>query len=349
LCEKHGDNDNLFVALWNVWLTTAIRDVAAARPLSKKLLLLTERTEDAALRLEAHHSAWYTCFAAGEPAAARGHCDEGRRLYDFERHCSLASSYGGHDPGVCARQWGALVEWLLGYADTALVSAREGTQLAERLRHPLTLEHALFNQSVLHLFRQEPDMAFAKANEGAAWAADQRLALLWDPDILRGSALLGQGAVEEAVASTRAGLAARDVFGWPLGRQFLMTLAAEVFEAAGDPDAALAALANAESTVAANGEHWWEAEIHRRRGMLQVARDAVGEGESCFQRSIAVARRQQAKSLELRAATSLARLWGEQGRRREARELLAPVYGWFTEGFDTPDLKEARRLLGELV
>src|SRR5262249_25531635 len=208
---------------------------------------------------------------------------------------------------------------------------------------------ALFNQSVLHLFRREPDMALAKANEGAAWAADQRLALLWDPDILRGHALLGHGAIEEAVASTRTGLAARDVSGWPLGRQFLMTLAAEALEAAGDADAALAALANAEATTAANGEHWWEAEIHRRKGLLLVARNAVAEGQSCFERSLAVARRQQAKSLELRAAMSLARLWGEQGRRAEARELLAPVYGWVTEGVDTGDPKEASSLLGWLA
>ena len=153
LCETAGTKGQLFIALWNLWLTTSVRNIEAGRPLSKRLLLLTDdRQDDRALRLEAHHSAWFTHFCAGEPAVARDHCNEGRRLYDFEQHHSLAFSYGGHDPGVCARQWGALVEWLLGYPDTAVVSAREGFHLAERLHHPLTLEHALFNEAVLAFF-----------------------------------------------------------------------------------------------------------------------------------------------------------------------------------------------------
>jgi len=347
LCETSGDKSQLFIAMWNLWLTTGIRNIEAARPLSKRLLLLTDQQDNSALRLEAHHSAWYTHFCAGEPAVARGHCDEGRRLYNFEQHCSLAFSYGGHDPGVCARQWGALVEWLLGYPDKAVTSVRDGFHLAERLHHPLTLEHALFNEAVLRLFRRESDIAFRCANDAASLAADQRLALLWDPDILRGSALLERGAADEAIASIRAGLAAREA--WPLGRQYQMTLASEVLQHAGDHDGAHAALAVAERVISTNGERWWEAEIHRRRGLLLLSERRLSESQASFETSIRIARAQQAKSLELRAATSLAWLWGEQGRRAEAHQLLAPIYGWFTEGFDTADLKEAKTLLEALA
>ena len=349
LCERSGDEHQLFVALWNVWLTTGVRDIEAARPISNRLLVLTERRDNSALRLEAHHSAWYTCFASGQPAAARSHCNEGRRLYDFEEHRSLAFSYGGHDPGVCARQWGALVEWLLGYPDTAVDSARDGSHLAERLRHPLTLEHALFNEAILCLFRREPQIALQRAKDAAAWAADQRLALLWDPDILRGGALLGLGEVEEAVAATRAGLGARAVGGWVLGVPYFMALVSEVLQRAGDRDGTVATLAEAEAVMAASGERWWEAEIHRLKGVLLLSAGSLPESQASFEAALRIARAQQAKSLELRAATSLACLFGEQGKRVEARELLAPVYGWFTEGFDTADLKEAKRLLDQLA
>jgi class 3 adenylate cyclase/predicted ATPase len=349
LCETSGDKGQLFIALWNLWLTRGIRNIEAARTLSKRLLLLTDQQDDSALRLEAHHSAWYTHFCAGEPAVARGHCDEGRRLYNFEQHRSLAFSYGGHDPGVCARQWGALVEWLLGYPDKAVTSVRDGIHLAERLHHPLTLEHALFNEAVLHLFRRESDIAYRCADDAASLAADQRLTLLWDPDILRGSALLERGAADEAIASIRAGLAAREAVEWALGRHYQMTLASEVLQHAGDHDGALAALAVAERVISTIGERWWEPEIHRRRGLLLLSERRLPESQASFETSIRIARAQQAKSLELRAATSLARLWGERGRRAEAQQLLAPVYSWFTEGFDTADLKEAKTLLDALA
>ena len=347
LCDKCGDADNLFVALWNLWLTTSIRNVDAARPLSSQLLILSERQEDSALRLEAHHSAWFTRFGAGEPAPAREHCDEGRRLYDFDRHHSLGLLYGGHDPGVCAYQHGALLDWLLGYPDKAVASIREAVSLAKRLRHPLSLSHALIYGSVLHLFRREPDIAFQRVSDAEALAAEQRIARVLDTNVLRGAALLANDELELATASIRAGLAGRKA--WQLAHQYQLTLVAEVLARGGDYDGALAALAEAEAAIHAGAERWWEAEIHRRKGVILLSRNLVGESEASFERSLAIARRQQAKSPELRATRDLARLWGEQGRRAEARELLAPVYGWFSEGFDTTDLKEAAALLDELV
>jgi class 3 adenylate cyclase/predicted ATPase len=349
LSEKTGDSNHLFVALWNLWMTTAVRSPDAARPLSSRLLTLARVQDDIGLRLQAHHSAWFTHFNAGEPSPARSHSDEGRRLYDVEQHRSLAFLYGGHDAGVCARNYGAFVKWLLGYPDEALASSNDGVRLAERLGHPLSLEHALLYQAVLHLFRREPGPAFQRANDAEALAGEQRLALLMDANILRGSALLAQGAIEQAGGSTRAGLAARQGVSWQLFYPYHLALASEVLERLGNSDAALVALAEAEAASETSGQRWWEAEIRRLRGVCLLSQKDVAESEACFQRSIGIARRQQAKSLELRAAMSLARLWGERGRRAEAHELLAPVYGWFTEGFDTADLKEAKALLAELA
>ena len=348
LCEARGDADQLFVALWNFWMTTAIRDVDAARPLSDQLLVLSRTPGYKVLRLQAHHSAWFTCFNGGDPSAALNHCDEGRHLYDIARHRSLAALYGGHDPGVCAWMTGAFAEWLLGYPDKALARINGAVNLAERLGHPLSLDIAILYEAVVHLLRREPEIALRRAYDAETFAAEQRLALLLDPNILRGNALLAQGAIENAAASVREGLAARQEIGWNLFRPYHLGIVSEVLGRAGDHQDAATALADAQGAIDASNERWWEAEIHRLKGVLLLSQGKIADSEPCFERSIRIARRQQAHSLELRAATSLARLWGEQGRRAEARELLAPVYGWFTEGFDTADLKDARALLDEL-
>jgi len=243
LCETTGDTDRLFVALWNSWLNTSRRDIGAARRLSDRLLILTKTQSDSALRLEAHHSAWFTRFYAGEPSPARSHCDEGRGLYDFERHRSLALSYGGHDPGVCARQTGAWSEWLLGYPDRALASIRDAVHLAERLGHPLSLDIAYLYEAVIHLFRREPDIALQRAHAAEVLAAEQRLALNLEPNILRGGALLAQGAIDRAVASMQEGIAAAAV--WQLYRPYHLALYAEALGRVGDYDGALTALADA--------------------------------------------------------------------------------------------------------
>jgi class 3 adenylate cyclase/predicted ATPase len=348
LCEKINDA-RLFVALWNLWLTTAMRDIDAARPLSNQLLILTKIEDDSALRLQAHHSAWFTRFYAGEPAPAYGHCAEGRRLYDFERHRSHAFLYGGHDPGVCAHLNGAWLEWLLGYPEKALASVDYGVRLGERLAHPLSLHQAFFYGAVLHLFRREPEMVLPYVRAGEVVATEQGVALYMEPEILRSGAILDQGAAREAAASLGESLAERQAIGRRLHGPYQLALLCEGLARAGHREGAIAALAEAEAAIETSGQRWWEAEIHRLRGTLLLSSQRFTECEACFERAINVAQQQQARSLELRAATSLARLWGEQRRRAEARNLLAPVYGWFTEGFDTADLKEAKALLDELT
>ena len=203
--------------------------------------------------------------------------------------------------------------------------------------------------SVVYLNRREPERALRLVEAAEVLAAEQRLSLLLEPRMLRGVALLGQGAVDEAIAAIREGVTnwtrlARTIL-LPYGLAFL----AEGLARHGDRAAALATLREGLATADATGEHMWDAELHRVTGTVLLAENKPDEGQASLQQALRIAQAQQAKSLELRAATSLARLWGEQGRRTEARDLLAPVYGWFTEGFDTADLREAKALLDELT
>jgi class 3 adenylate cyclase/tetratricopeptide (TPR) repeat protein len=346
LADRSGSPQQQFDALYGVWQSTNMSGgSAAASPLSARLLSMTEQEKDDGLRLQAHHSAWATWAFAGDPAKTRGHTDAGRLLYDPEKHASHRFVYGGHDPGACARLLGSWAEWLLGYPDKALASIADSLSLAERIAHPFTLSLALTFSAVLHLNRREPERALSLVDAVEALAAEQRLSLTLEPGILRGAALVGQGAVEEAIARIREGVTKSTRLGRPYGLAFL----AESLARHGDRAAALAALQEGLEIACTTGEHGWDAELHRLAGTVLLAENKLNEGEASLQQAIRIAQDQQAKSLELRAARDLARLWGEQGRRTEARDLLAAVYSWFTEGFDTADLKEAKALLDQLA
>ncbi len=310
---------------------------------------MAELEGDDGLRLQAHHSGWSTWSLAGDPAKAREHTDAGRQLYDPNRHGSHRLVYGGHDPGVCARYMGAYAEWLLGYPEKSLASTAESLALAGRIAHPFTLSTALIMTSVVYLNRREPEQALRQLEAAEALAAEQRLSLMLEPGILRGVALVGHDAVDEAIACIREGVTNWTRLGHTIFLPYGSAFLAEGLARHGDRAAALAALREGLDIADATGEHFWDAELHRVTGMVLLAENKLDEGQASLRQAIRTAKAQQAKSLELRAARDLARLWGEQGRRAEAHDLLAPVYGWFTEGFDTADLKAAKALLDELT
>ena len=347
LAERRGDVRQLFTAVYGLWQSANgaghIRD---CRRLSNRLQQLAAAEPDDELRLEAHHSAWATSLFAGEPTAAREHCEAGRRLYDLERHHLLRRFYGGHDPGACACYFGAQAQWLLGYPDDALTLGRHGLALAERISDPFSLVTASLYNAMVHLNRGEPELALQRLAAAEALAAEQRLGLVLVPEILRGSALTAQGALEEAVACLRRGL----VGGPNVTRVRTYGLAelAETLSRQGEHGAALAAAKEGLQAQEETGHSQWHAELHRLEGIALLRLNKLEDAQSALEQALRVARRQQAKAYELRAACDLARLWGEQRRRADARDLLAPVYGWFTEGFDTADLKEAKALLEEL-
>jgi class 3 adenylate cyclase/tetratricopeptide (TPR) repeat protein len=346
LAESSGSPQQRFDALYGVWQATNMSGgTAAASPLSARLLSMTEQEGDDGLRLQALHSVWATSAFAGDPAKTREHTDAGRLLYDPEKHASHRFVYGGHDPGACALLLGAWAEWLLGYPEKALASSADSVSLAERVAHPFTLGLALTRGAVLHLNRREPERALSLVEAAEALAAEQRLSLPFEPGMVHGAALVGHSAAEEAIARIREGITKSAGPGRPYGLAFL----AQGLAQHGDRAAALAALREGFEITHTTGEHGWDAELHRLVGTVLLAENKLNEGEASLRQAMRIAQAQQAKSLELRAVRDLARLWSEQGRRTEARDLVAPVYSWFTEGFDTADLKEAKALLDQLA
>jgi tetratricopeptide (TPR) repeat protein len=350
LAEHQGSTRQLFTAVYGLW-TSALGGghltATTSRGLSDQLLQLTADGADEGLRLQAHHCAWTTCLFGGEPVAAREHCEAGHRLYDTERHRSHRLLYGGHDPGVCARFISGQVTWLLGYPDEALALGRAALSLGERIAHPFTLVSALLFNGVLHLDCGEPETALQLLAAAEALAAEQRLGLVVEPRFIRGAALSAQGAFEEGVAFLREGLAGR--LGAIQFRPFALARLAEALLHQDAHSNALATTKNGLRITEETGHRQLEAEFHRLEGIALTGLNRIEEAQHAFAEALRIARKQQAKSYELRAATSLARLWGEQGRRAEARDLLAPLYGSFTEGFDTADLKDAKRLLDQLT
>jgi tetratricopeptide (TPR) repeat protein len=347
LAERCRDGRQLIVAIYGQWQGGA-GNVAAGIPLSKKLLALTAAaTADSGLRLQAHHSAWATGLMGGEPAVGREHCAAGRRLYDIEAHRSHRLLFGGHDPGVCARMVSGQVEWVLGFPDAALAMAREATDLAEQLHHPLSLELAMFCKTLLHLDRCEPELALPQLAAIELLAAEQRLVFMHSPEVFRGGALLLQGELRDALAVLRVGLQTPP--GRGVSRPYGLVCLAQAMALSGAPAAALALIDEGMAMMEAVGHHQYEPEFYRVRGIALREQNDVAGSQAAFAEALRSARRRQMKAYELRAATDLARLWGEEGRREEARELLAPLYGWFTEGFDTQDLKDAKALLDALA
>jgi tetratricopeptide (TPR) repeat protein len=255
------------------------------------------------------------------------------------------------DPEVFCLTQVSWALWMLGYAEQALTRSRQACALAQKLSHPYSLTYALVFASALSMFRREAQRVQEQAEAAIALAREQGFARWLAVGIgWRGWALAEQGAVQEGLAQLRQAPAVG------LSQQPLRL--AEIYGKAGQAEAGLRVLTEALAAVSKNGERRFEAELYRLQGEL-LLRQSTGmgssptalvevEAETCFRRAIDVARAQHAKSFELRATMSLSRLWQRQGQHHAARDTLALVYGWFTEGFDTPDLQEAKALLGAL-
>jgi predicted ATPase len=358
LCQQVGETSQLFPALWGLWMFYFIRaELQTARELGEQLLSLAQSVQDPALVLEGHHALWPVLCFLGELAPTRVHLEQGLALYDLQQHGSLAFFYGGHDPGACCRYFAGVALWLMGYPDQALKKSHEALTLAQEVSHPYSLAMALDFATRLHQFRREWPAVQERAEAMIALSSEQGFALTfaWGT-IMRGWVLAEQGQGEEGIAQMRQGLAACRATGAELTRPFYLTLLAEAYGKVGQVEEGLQVLAEALDAVDKSGERFCEAELYRLKGELTLAQSSVQslgasvqtEAAACFLKAIEVARKQQAKSWELRAAMSLARLWQQQDKKDEARQMLAEIYGWFTEGFDTKDLQEAKALLEEL-
>jgi predicted ATPase len=284
-------------------------------------------------------------------ASAREHLEQSLALYNPHKYRSHAFLYG-YDSGVHCLSFLAWAQWYLGYPDQAMRSIHEALRLAQESSHPFSLAFALSFAAWLHLLRREAQTAQERAATAIALSTDQEF-LFWESwgTVLRGSALSEQGQSAEGIALMRQGIAAWRATAAELQLPYYLALLVEAHGKAGQAAEGLRVLGEALTTVRKTGECQHEAELYRLKGEILLTQDVPDqhEAENNLRQAIDIARSQQAKSWELRAATSLARLWQSQSKREEARELLEPVYGWFTEGFDTADLIEAKALLDVLA
>jgi class 3 adenylate cyclase/predicted ATPase len=352
LCQQVGETLDLIPVLFGLWRFYVQRSqLHTARELGEILLRLAQQAHDPALAVVAHYALGQTWLCLGVLPAARQHLDEGIAHYTPDQRRAPVFRMG-FDPGVGCRAFAARTLWLLGYPEQALARLHEALALAHELSHPYSLAFArAFAAFVSQLRRDVPavhehaEAAVALSTEQGfpGWAAMGRSLWGW------ALALQGQGA--EGMAQVRQGIAAWRATGAALTVPYFCTLLADVCDHLGHTEDGLQALAGAHTLVEQHDERYWEAEVCRLRGVLLLRQPGTSqaEPEAWLRRALDVARRQQAKSLELRAAMSLAHLWQQQGQQAEALQLLAPVYGWFTEGFDTADLQEAKALLDTIV
>jgi class 3 adenylate cyclase/predicted ATPase len=352
LCQQVEDAPQLCPVLFGLWYFYLVRaEFQTARELAEQLLTVAQCVPDPTLLLVAHRVLGQTLASLGELPAAHVHLEQGIALYDPQQHHALALQYG-QDPGVICRAWAALTLRLLGYPDQALESITVSLTLAQDLAHPYSLAYALMWAAVVHQFRREQRAAQARAEELLALAREQGFAhWVAAGTIWQGWVQSEQGQRTEGIAQMRQGVAGWRASGVELWRPYFLALLAEAYGNGGQAEEGLRVLGEALAAVEKTGERFYEAELYRLQGELwlrRVGSDAL-QAETCFQHALDIARSQHAKSLELRAATSLSQLWQKQGKRTEAHALLAPIYGWFTEGFDTADLQEAKALLEELA
>jgi adenylate cyclase len=315
------------------------------------LLRLAQHVDDPALAVVAYYALGYTWLCLGALPAARQYLEEGIARYTPDQRRAPVFRIG-QDLGVGCRIYTAMTLWLLGYPDQALARVHEALALAHELSHSYSLAFARCQAAIVSQFRRDAPAVHEHAEAAVALSTEQGFPQ-WMAvgTILYGWALAMQGQGEEGMAWVRQGIAAVRATGAVLNVPYFCALPAEVSAHLGRTEDGIQALAEVHTLVEQREGHWWEAEISRLRGVLLLRQTGTSqaEAEAWLQRALDVARRQEAKALELRAAMSLSRLWQQQGKQAEAHALLAPIYSWFTEGFDTKDLQEAKVLLEALA
>jgi DNA-binding winged helix-turn-helix (wHTH) protein/predicted ATPase len=350
LYQQLGATAQLSPVAWRLWQFYVVRgELQTARELGEECLHLAG--DDATSLLVAHYALAISLFYLGEFAPTRLHAEQGTALYDARHHHALASLYG-YDLGMACLSYAAQALWMLGYPGQAQQRCQAALALAQQLSHPFSIAFGLGHKAVLHQFRREGRTTCESAQELITFCTERGFSQWVDMGtILHGWGLAVQGQGDAGVAQMRQGLLSSQDAGTKLGQAPVLAQLAEVYWRTGQTAAGLQALTEALAVMDTTGERWWAAETYRLKGelLLQQGVQETSAVETCFRHAMDIARQQHARSLELRAATSLARLWQQQGKRTAAGELLAPVYRWFTEGWDTTDLQEARALLDALA
>jgi class 3 adenylate cyclase/predicted ATPase len=340
-----------FSVLYGLWLSIFTSgNIAAAREQATNFLSSAQSQPSSGPLLVGHRTLAQSLINNGDHPSALAHAETATSLYRPDEHRDSAFRYG-QDIGVSAFVCLSWALWHRGYPDQSARAADRALAYSRELGHAHTLAYALHQAGMVAVFARDVATVYAYSNDCIALASEHGFAQ-WAAvgRILRGWAAAQQGEATTGIGRIRDGLAAAETTGNRLNTPFYLTLLAETLALAGKIEEGLAALDDALAKVAVSGGKGWNAEIHRLRGELtgRLPYPDSAKAEDSFRTALAIAREQGTRGYELRAATSLARLWHEQGRRGEARDLLEPLYAWFTEGFDTLDLKEAEALLDEL-
>jgi predicted ATPase len=372
LYRQVGETPQLFSMLLGLSSFYMVRaEMKTARELAEQCLRLAQSMQSSLCLIWAYNQLGQILSFLGEIALAQDHMIQGIARYDPQKHSPLVSGTT-QDPGVSCLCFASRILWLLGYPEQALERIQEALTLAQELSHPFSLVFAFRFAAALHQYRRERPAAQEWAERTIALATEQGFPF-WSAlgTILRGWALTEQGQIEEGVVQIRQGLTAYRATGSEYAQSSYLALLAEAYKKAGQIEEGLSTVSEALMLVNRTGERYYEAELYRLKGELSLQSrqvmtsqdkseftnpqpsifnpQAEAEAEACFLRAIEIARTQQARSWEVRASTSLARLWQQQGKQHEAHTMLGEVYGWFTEGFDTKDLQEAKVLLEELT
>ena len=350
LIGRLGETSQLFPVLWTLSRIRHWRgDLPAARQLAEQLLSLARREQDSLRLLEAHHSLWAIALDIGKLASTKENAEQGILLYDRVRHAQLGSVYGGHDPGVCSQIHAAKAEWLLGYPDQALQTIEGALTMAMELSHPYTLWLTLMAAIWIHHHRGDKQAAQDRVESLRVLATGQeQRRWIRTTDFLQGWLMVEQdkwkpGLVQMRQVEGELAIEARQ-------QTYYAALMARAYLKGRQPNEAYSVLTKELKRAHNTGVRYYEAELHRIRGdvLLQLSASSQKEAETCFQTAIDLAHEQGAKSLELRATMRLSDLWQNQGKKEKARQMLQEIYNWFTEGFDTADLKETKELLKAL-
>jgi predicted ATPase len=349
LGEPPEDPLLLFSVLFGLWAANVLAfngDVCL--DLAAHFLTLAEKQGATVPLMVGHRNLGVSLFYAGDIAQSRVHCDRAIALYDPTEHRPLATRFAA-DVRVVLLSYRSWALWLLGYPEAALTASDDALKNARETGQAATLLFALYFVSWLHIWRGDYAAANLLLDEAIA-LADEKGALLWKADAMmsQGWLLASTGKAPSAVQTMTLGIAAWRSTGSTLWIPFYLSHLARAHAELGQLDDARRCIGDAMSAMETTKEKWCEAEVNRIAGetALLSPEPHTAKAEASFERALAVARAQQARSWELRAAMSMARLWRDQGKVQQARELLAPVYGWFTE--DTRDLKDAKALLEEL-
>ncbi len=349
LYQQAGESPQLFAALRGLSMFYKMRgELTIGRQLTEELMDLAQRLQDPIHVVEASFALGSLLYYAGEHGPAQKYLEWGMSNYRLEQHQPLIQD---QDPGVALLSYSAHNLWLLGFPDRALRQCNEAIALAEKLAHPYSMAMALIWSGWTHIGRWETDQVLERSREAIRLSAKHDFPLFEAVGTIQnGWALTRQGSIDAGMAKMRQGLAASaSTIGSESAPATVTIHFASVFPGFQDPGEGLRVIDNALAQTGENGLRFLEPELYRLQGELLLLRDGLGaEIEAIFLQAINLARRQRVRSLELRAAMSLSRLWQSQGKIEEARELLGEIYGWFSEGTDTHDLAAARVFLQEL-